>query len=317
MNDYFAFGGCLRSELEFPDLSRRTPSGEADWELRISPSAEADTAEPGELCGEREVGPDWVLRLYRLQEGWRLDYGATGSYLVLDAGRRIVWRQGTDRREEVVRAVILGPIMALALHEAGILCLHGSAVALEQGGIGFLASKGYGKSSLAVAITAAGGRLMSDDLLAVTPTADPEILPGVHSVRMHDDVTELIADAFPETLLREGWKKTLTNFPEHRLGWNREPLSALYVISPVHETRMDGVSRNRVESMEAALSLATHTKITDLLGNIEAGRMLPWIGGIVSKVPVYRLEVPRELKRLPEVASDILSWHDGARKSRG
>jgi hypothetical protein len=314
MNDYFAFGGCLRSELDFPDLSRRPPSGRPDWELRISPSAH--TAEPGDLRGEREVGPGWVLRLFRLQEGWRLDYGATGSYLVLDGGRRIVWHQGSDRREEVVRAVILGPIMALALHEAGILCLHGSAVALKQGGVGFLASKGYGKSSLAVAITAAGGRLMSDDLLAVTPTAAPEILPGVHSVRMHDDVTELIAHAFPESLLRAGWKKTLTNFPAHRLGWEREPLCALYVLSPVHEPRLDRVSRSRVESMEAALSLATHNKITDLLGNIEAGRMLPWIGAIVSKVPVYRLEVPRDLKRLPEVASDILSWHDGAREAR-
>lgn len=311
MQDYFAFGGCLRSELEFPDLSPCPPSGMPDWEVQVSTS---EPTEPGEMQSEREVAPGWVLRLYRLCAGWRLEYGATGSYEILDRGHQIVWHQGSDRREEGVRAVILGPIMALALHESGTLCLHGSAVAVEQRGIGFLAPKGYGKSTLAVALTAAGGRLMSDDLVAVIPSADPEILPGVHSVRMWSDVTEIMVNAFPGALIRDGWKKTLTNLPRHRLAWERVPLDTIYLITPVHEAPANNAPRRtQVGPTEAALSLARNTKLTDdLVGYLEAGKMLQWIAGIVSRIPVYRLEVPWDLDQLPPVAAQILSWHGGA-----
>jgi hypothetical protein len=200
--------------------------------------------------------------------------------------------------------------MSLVLHEAGILCLHGSAVSVQGKGIGFLAPKGYGKSTLAVALTAAGGRLMSDDLVAVTPSAAPQILPGVHSVRMFGDVTGLVVNEFPGALLRDGWKRTLTNLPRHRLQWERAALDAFYLIYPPKEPPgEDMVERTRVKTMEAGLALARHTKIPDLIGHEESGKMLQWIGTIVGRIPVYALRIPRDLDRLPVVAARILSWH--------
>jgi hypothetical protein len=154
---------------------------------------------------------------------------------------------------------------------------------------------------------------MSDDLLAVTTSATPEVLPGVHSVRMHSDITELVADRFPGALLRDGWKNTLTNIPEHQLGWSRAELDSLYILSPIHVPRSDDlVRRTRVEPVEAAFLLATFTKINDLLGHLEAGKMLVWIAEIVSRIPVYRLEVSRDLERLPRVSAQIFAWHSGA-----
>ena len=85
MGDYFAFGGCLRSELEFPDLS---PCPDSIPDRVVVVSDELDE-EPGVLQGEREVEPGWTLRLHRLRSGWRLEYESTGSYAILDGGRRI------------------------------------------------------------------------------------------------------------------------------------------------------------------------------------------------------------------------------------
>ena len=307
MKDYFAFGGCFRSEVEFPDLSPFPGYGEPDWTVEISTSG---PGERGELQGVREFEGGWALRLYRLREGLRLEYGATGSYEISEGGRRIVWYPGPDRREEVVRAVILGPLIALALHEAGTLCLHGSAVSLEGRGIGFLAPKGYGKSTLAAVLAAAGGQLMSDDLVAVTPSSVPELLPSVHSIRMWSDVEEIISDAFPGASVRDGYKKTMTNLPPHRLGWNRVPLDTIYLITAGSETDDEVPRRTRVEPVEAALALARNTKLTnDLVGYLEAGKMLQWIARLVPRIPVYRLELPRDLQRLPRVTEEILSWH--------
>jgi hypothetical protein len=312
MKDYFAFGGCFRSEVEFPDLSPFPGSEAPDWKVEVST---IDPMEPGEIQGVREFEPGWALKLYRLPKGLRLEYGATGTYEVSEGGHRITWYPGSDRRQEVVRAVILGPLMALALHESGTLCLHGSAVAVEGRGVGFLAPKGYGKSTLAAVLAAAGGRLMSDDLVAVTPSPIPEILPGVHSVRMWSDVTEIMVDAFPGALIRDGWKKTLTNLPEHRLGWDRVPLDSIYLITPVHESPNGAAPiRTRIGTADATLALARNTKLTDdLVGFLEAGKMLQWIATIVARIPVYKLEVPWGLQELPQVAAHILSWHNGSK----
>ncbi|HYO46084.1 MAG TPA: hypothetical protein VEY33_05290 [Gemmatimonadota bacterium] len=308
MYEYFVFGGVLRSELLFPDLSPSTARDEPTWTIRVS--AARPTAQ-GTLQGSHEVQPGWVFRLYRLRNGLRLDYGTNGSYEILSEGSEIVWYQGTDRREELVRSVLLGPVMALALHESGILCLHGSAVDVDRKGIAFVAPKGSGKSTLAVALAAAGGHLMSDDIVAVTRFSLPEVIPGVHSVRMFGDVTEYAAKRFHGTVLRDGWKKTLTNLPRERLAWEPARLDVIYLLKPIVEPVGDAVtSRTRLRPAIAAVSLAHQTKLADdLVGYREAGTMLQWIAEIVSRVPVFTLEVVHDLERLPEVVREIFAWH--------
>ena len=308
MYHYFAFGGCLRSELEFPDLSPLPSRDEVDREVRVSV---APPAEDGDFQGMHEVEPGWVLRLYRSPKGLRLEYGLTGSYEILARGREIVWHPGPDRREEVARAVLLGPVMALALHETGILCLHGSAVSVEGRGAAFLAPKGYGKSTLAVALVAGGARLMSDDLVAVRTLPEPCLIPGVHSARLFKDVQDTWMEKFPETVLREGWKGTITNFPAERLCWGESPLDAVYLLEPIMDSHSEEVAyRARLPAIRAATALAQHKKLSDqMIGYRAAGTMLKWISELVSRTPVYQLYIARDLDRLPEVARQVLSWH--------
>lgn len=308
MYHYFAFGGCLRSELEFPDLSPLPARDVVDREVRVSA---APSAEDGEFQGLHEVEPGWVLRLYRSGSGLRVDYGPTGSYEILSGGREITWHPGPDRRLEVARAVLLGPVMALALYEAGILCLHGSAVAVDDRGAAFLAPKGYGKSTLAVALVAGGARLMSDDVVAVKSLPEPCLIPGVHSARLFKDVQDTWMEKLPGTILREGWKGTITNFPAERLCWGECPLDAIYLLEPVMDSRSEhGAHRARLPPIRAVTALARHKKLSDeMIGYHAAGTMLKWIGDLVSRVPVYQLHIARDLERLPDVARQVLAWH--------
>jgi hypothetical protein len=60
--------------------------------------------------------------------------------------------------------------------------------------------------------------------------------------------------------------------------------------------------------------LARNTKLTDdLVGFLEAGKMLQWIAALVSRIPVYKLEVPWGVQELPQIAAHILSWHDSSK----
>jgi hypothetical protein len=312
--DYLAFGGRLRSELEFPDLSPARGEGHPDWSLRIEASAPPASLE---FRGSREIAPDWAFRLHRVENGLRLDYGGTGSYGIHSGGREIVWYPGTEPedpalRMEMVRAILLGPVMALALHEAGVLCLHGSAVAIGDRAVAFLAPKFHGKSTLALALTDAGARLLSDDLVAVRPGEPPTVLPGVHSVRVMRDVADRVGARFPEATSTPGFKTTLTNLSPEDLAWSPVGLAAIYLLAPKRELA-DGKSANRraLSPARAAAALAYGKKVTDeLVGLVEAGSMLQSIADVVARVPVYELFLVRDLDRLPGVVREILAWHE-------
>jgi hypothetical protein len=313
MTDYFVFGGRLRSELEFPDLSPVGPGTSPDWEFRIDPSS---PPEPIELLGTREIAPEWAYRLYRVAIGRCLEYGGMGSFEISSDGRKIAWHPGKKPederiRSEMARAIVLGPVMSLILQQSGILCLHGSAVAIRGEGVAFLAPKVHGKSTLALALTAAGAHLVTDDLVAIDPAPSPLLLPGVHSVRVKPDVAELLGAEFFAAKRNPGFKTTFSRLASESLAWKPVPLAAIYLLEPgpdlgagVHATR------EALPAMRAAAALAKGKKLTDgLMGSASAGELLESIATVSSRVPVFRLRFRAGLERLPDVVGEILAWH--------
>jgi hypothetical protein len=320
MNEYFVFGGYLRSELEFPDLSRGVAAGRPEWELRVEPGPPPD---PIELQGTRWIEPGWTYFLHRVEGGLRLDYGETGSYGIFESGRRIVWYPGPEPmdpavRDEMVRAIVLGPVMALALQRSGLLCLHGSAVTIGDRGVGFIAPKLHGKSTLALALVDAGARLLTDDLVAIEPTHAPVVRPGVHSVRLGKDIVDRLGGRFPGSVLKQGFKTTLTALSAEQLAWEPVPLAALYHLRPTADL-IDGspVRREMLPPTEAAAALALGKKLTDgLMGSANAAAALDWIAAVCTRVPVHRLSFVRDLDRLPEIVGEVMAWHESPTATR-
>ena len=321
MSDYFVFGGRLRSELEFPDLSTAEGSGRPDWVLRLDRSP---PPAPLELRGIRAVEPGWMYRLFSVEGGFVLEYGGTGSYGVLDGGRELVWYPGSTPEDprtlrEMARAIVLGPVMALALQQSGVLCLHGSAVTIGGRAAAFLGPKFHGKSTLALALTAEGAKLLTDDLLAVDPAHPPMARPGVHSVRVLEDVVRQVGGRLASATLNPGFKTTVTDLPREDLAWEPAPLAAIYLLDPALELETgQPVARELLPPVKAAASLAHGKKLTDgLIGFAEAGSMLEWIAAVTAHVPVYRLGVLRDLSRISEVVGQLLAWHGAEPASRG
>jgi hypothetical protein len=250
------------------------------------------------------------LRLYRISGGLRLEFARTGKFDILSEGRLIRWTPGSQAIPEVVRAVLLGPVMALALHESGILCLHGSAVAFDDRAVAFVAPKMSGKSTLALALVADGAVLLSDDLVAIDHRRPPMVLPGVHSVRVHEDVTALFESRIWGDQ-KEGKKNTLIGFPEERVGWSPIPLAVIYILEFAEpQPGAPSVARTALAPVESAALVAQRTKLgSDLVGGEIAGVLLRWVIGVTSLVPVQRLTVVRDLGKLPEVVRCLSAWH--------
>ena len=306
MRFYEIYGGILESEFEFPEL-RPTRPGVADWIIRATDAPVPDGI--AESLGWDAVEPNVRVHAYRLASGYRLQFDDTGLFDVSSDGHEITWRRPATADERAARLDLTGRVLALALHIGGCLSLHASAVSIGGRAIAFLAPKGSGKTTLAVALERAGAEFMSDDTVPVEVTPSPIARPGAHSVRMFRDTA---ASLGMQMDLAMDSSMTKPMFRDSAIGRRRvqaAPLDALYLLSSVSAQDELPVRRERLSEPEAVMRVLGQTKIGVLLGGREAESVLKRAADLVSAVPVYELKVARDLSRLGDVVASFFAWH--------
>ena len=307
MPDYSLFGDCLRSELAFEDL-RPLANATPRWTLRMVTEKPPDN---GDVIGE-VVDAICAIRLSKHDDGFRLSHSCTADYDISDDGSSIACRPINSVDLESLRYDIANRVMAVAFHAAGALCLHSSAVQIDGGVIAFLAPKGYGKSTLASALIGSGAKLVTDDMLAVELLPEVRALPGILGLRLRDDSAQTVLP--PDIERRRGvdGKHVVQRLSEDRLMLAKSPLAAIYTLAPV--ARAYGhpvVRRTRLSPKASAMSLVPHSKIGVLLGRGEAAVVLDRAVTLAREVPVFRLEVARDLGEIGTVVNQIIDWHTG------
>jgi hypothetical protein len=319
MFSYRVLGGLLRSELEFPELPGADPGAPATWRFAVGP--EVPTTGPFDRLGSDTVRAAGDVVLSRAPGGFRLTYPDTGTYDVLETGSLVRWYPPAAppyeplRFLEAVRIDLLGRVLSVALHAAGIEALHGSAVAFDgETAVAFLAPKFHGKSTLASALVARGARLLTDDTLPLENGEPPRARPGVHSLRLWRDAAHHLAGRLAPAELGPWGKFQSSGLPADRLMERAVPLRAAYLLAPSPPVRPDAAAtaRDLLPPLEAALSLIGHAKIAVLLGPAGAARLLAWGVQVARSVPVYRLRFPRDFARLDGVAERLQEWHGAA-----
>jgi len=309
MRNYQVFGGALRSDIDFPEL-RIIESDAPSWTLRSTLVPDMTSAT---LLGEVEVIPGCQVRLFRHSAGFRFVFDDTGSFDITDSGRDIAWSKGPAAEAESVRADVTGRVLAVAMHASGHLCLHGSAVTTGDGAIAFLAPKFHGKSTLALALTRAGAKLLTDDVLPVDPRTPVQAVPGVHQVKLwQDSATHFGVE---REAPRPGSKHLLHEFDDSMLSNDRTPLAAIYLLSPIiveEGAAAPAVARARMHAVPSALALVRHSIMGSMLGGAEAQLVIDRATTIAEAVPVYQLTVASGLERIGDTVDQLLAWHGGA-----
>ena len=305
--DFVAFGGVLRSEIEFPELPLATGCVKPDWTLIVE-SSEPPSGAFVHL-GERQLHAE-RYDLWRSPAGFRLAYSHAGTFDISHDGTQIIWYHQPEAILELVRSIVLGPAIALALELSGLLCLHGSAVSLGGAAVAFVGPKHFGKSTLATALTTSGAQLIGDDLLVVRPGPPVTVRPGVASVRLWPDMAAVLPlESVSDTLI-PGVKTTVTGFVEEALAAAQCPLKSVYALSPVRkgaDTRH--IWRTRLAPTEATITLAHQTKLPDsLVGLRGAGAQLALAAAVATSVPVWRLHIVRDVAKLDAVVQQITEW---------
>jgi hypothetical protein len=307
VRDHAIFGGCLRSEFPIPELPPLR-GAEPDWIFERATESRSDAS----YLGDDHVDATIRVRCSKLGDGYRLEFDDTGTFDVVERGRRIAWTPGASSAMELVRADLLGGVFSVALHLQGLLCLHGSAVGVDGVAVAFLANKGAGKSTLATAMCDTGSTLITDDMLPVDPREPVMAWPSLPAVRLlHDSASHLRLASGPTHPATN--KYHVNELPSDKVEGSRLPMAAIYELAPVPSgAGVPAVERIRVRSTAAVGTLLRHHRAGTAIGGTESMNLFVRASDIVRTVPVYRLQIARDFTRLPDVVRQIRAWHSPA-----
>jgi hypothetical protein len=257
-------------------------------QLGCIPGIPSDTATPGAS----------VVRATHDEACLRWPKAAT---ILIRHGREITLDPEPGVHPHIVRLLLLGPALALLLHQRGLLVLHASAVTLADGVTAFLGHSGHGKSTTAAALHARGSRVVADDVVAVNLAAGaaPVALSGVPELRLWPDAVRALGET-PDVLPRVHPSEEKRAHAVAGMGRDSAPLRSLYVLADGETLEIEPL-----DGHAAAFELLQHSYVAPALERLGSSRHLAQCARLARAVPVRRLRRPRALAGLGELGALI------------
>ncbi|MDG4882474.1 serine kinase [Mesorhizobium sp. WSM4884] len=290
---YKAYGLTISSEVALPELQPTVPAP-PDIAIAVGP---VDFPRPAMEGGTAfRFGP---TRQY-------LSWQAVGTFLISDASRIDVDpAPGID--DPLLAFPLLGPVLALTLHQRRLLVLHASAIAVGGQSVVFMGDKGAGKSTIAGAMIRAGHLLLTDDVVALdlSDRSRMMILPGFPQLKLATDAADAIrigqAEVRPQ--VHPQIKKA-----QHRLhdGFSDEaaPLARIYMLKRGERAAITPLPGAGALPAIIKFSYVTRFGRQALVGDF-ASAHLGQCAQLAAKIGVGRLEVPAGLERIDEAVALI------------
>ena len=302
---YRAYGLTIASDVTLPELEPTAPAA-ADVLINVGP---IDLPKPSS-----ELGSDFRFEADRQYLAWQ----AVGAFLISDASRIDVEpAPGVD--DALIAFPLLGPVMALLLHQRGLLILHASAIAVGGKSVIFMGDKGAGKSTTAGAMIRAGHELLTDDVVALDMTRSDEamIVPGFPQLKLAADAASAIT--LDDVEVRPQVHPAIDKAQHRLLGsfsHDRVPATRIYILERGERAAISPLPAIAALPAIIKFSYVTRFGRPALVGDA-AALHLGHCAGLANHVGVCRLEVPTGLDRIGEavdlIEEDVAA--EGARRS--
>lgn len=300
---YRVFGVDVASPFELSELDQSHSASSDAWRVEACPGV--PPVAPLEPTGSETVYGSVRVRSLVADDFARLVFDDTGTFDVVPSSRVIRWYAGAHANLAAVRADLLGRVLAMAIHCDGAQVLHASAVSIDDAVVAFLGPKHAGKSTLAMALVRRGARIVTDDALAVRVQADGALAaPGVQRVRLWPDSARSVGLTVPAA---DGTKPTIDDLDAHLREADVRRLVACYVLRPVSgEGR---IVRGQLSEVHAAVAAVSFSKLGGLAGGRLSVEVLERSTSLARVVPMYAVDIPRDLDRLDDVVGTVMAWH--------
>ena len=299
---YEAFGVTIESAFPLPELpalddasatGAESPldSTAADVEIRrgtVEPVTGADDGEPGRSVA---VDPD----------GLTVTFDVLGSVRV-EGGERVVvdLLDETLASSKVLRRVIEGQILAVVLHQRGLLVLHASAVAIDDRAALFVGPQGAGKTTTAAACYAEGFDLLDDDVVAVEIDDDgrPAVRPGVPELKLYPETATALGVPVSPAEHHDAGSAKQYHYPSVDANRTTVPLAGCYRLATGETLEL-----TEIPPRERFVTLLVNTYTAGLLDETETSpEHFQLCSSVLDAAPIQELTRPDALDDLPALA---------------
>ncbi|MEE9383034.1 MAG: hypothetical protein V3V08_06425 [Nannocystaceae bacterium] len=289
---FLVYGLRVHSQFAFDIPAGPAISGTAEVSIRFGKVAVAPGVDPSARAW-RHIAPR--SNTYGFAGLGRFE-AAAGASIIVDA------LPSAD--PALIQHVTLGIVMAGLLLQRQVYPLHGNAVRVRGDALGFVGASGAGKSTLAAALVQRDHPLVSDDIIALSATADRvHIAPGIGRLKLFPAVLHALGEDPKQhaTVFASTTKRLLevpcvspTDTPR---------LAAVYLIQDAAEISIEPVAPHIAHLQ--LMAQAFRPDVTSL--TIGRGRYFRTAAEIAEHVPVFTLGRPRDLSALEAIASAVES----------
>jgi len=286
---YRAFGMTIRSELPLPELEQAADDSEPDLRIRLRTIARDITSATRSTYA---YGPDEQF----------LHWPTVGSFLIRGADTIDV-DPDAGASCGLIRLPLLGPVMALLMHQRERLVLHASAVRVGARLVVFVGDKGAGKSTTTAAAVERGHALFTDDLLPISIEPDGRALAyaGFPSLKLVNDCASLFNLQGANDLAApvDGFPKRIRRLNQPFLSASASP-ARIYILE-----RSTGARAAPLPPAEALCAVMRFAYVPLFQSKPwtppETRRHFSQCAALAAATPVRRLETPSDLGRLQEI----------------
>jgi hypothetical protein len=310
-------GVAITSDRTLPDLRR---SATATAECAVTFVTEPLPAAPREWFHQWRLpgGRVW-LSIGRVAGGYVLRFPDQADFLVRADGGAVVVHSARHLPEDTLRHLLIDQVLPLALSRRGRVALHASAVHIPGiGTVAFAGETGRGKSTLAAALAARGGRLITDDCLAVEfVDGEPYAVPGYPGLRLWPgSAANTLLRAAPSRRVAHYSRKRRVDRGAVRFHGKPSPLRAVFILSP-RASAGAALSIRRCRASAGLMGLLRFTYVLDIQARQDLAALFSGLAALAATVPVLRLRLRHGHRLLPEAADAIREYASAVTPPRG
>ena len=252
-----------------------------------------------------------VLRVFRVfqERYFRFCYADQTEFVIDRAGTEIWAKWPEPLTLEDATTYFLGPIMGFVMLLRGLVCLHASAIAVDDYAIALLGPAGSGKSTTAAAFAERGFSILAEDVVTLDDRGDQFLVrPAYPCIRLWPaSVKALYGTESHLPKLTPNWDKRYLDLSERPEQFHHEalPLAAIYLLNE----RRGAPETPFVETLDRAeglMSLVANTYATKLMDKEMRAREFELLTRVLNNVRLRRVTPHTDPSRIPDLCDSIL-----------
>jgi hypothetical protein len=190
---------------------------------------------------------------------------------------------------------LLGPVLGFVLRLRGVICLHASAVAVDERAIALVGSPGAGKSTVAATFAQYGFSVIADDIVALAEDGKNfQVQPGYPRLNLWpDSVGSLFGSDEALPRITPNWDKRYLELGANGFGFATKPLplGVVYLLGS-REAALEAPVIDDITGSDALRELVTNTYVNYLLDRDMRSREFDVLTRLVVRIPIRCVRPP-------------------------